>query len=447
MKAERLSGFGARQAAIPALWPGWRCWGGLIVILTLGSLPALQAEPIRAGTARVEITPPTGYAMGGYGARKGGSRGVHDPLYATVLVLRTAEQSLAIVTCDLVTAVSARVESEVGKRYGIPNVLIASSHTHSGPDMSLAEAGPPAMREWWKQTEDKLIQAVGDANSQLFEARLGAGTGRIYLGHNRRKVLPGGEVEMLWRNAAKAPTQPVDPTVSVLRIDSASGNPEVVLVNYSCHPTTLGPDNLQISAEYVGVMRNYIERELTGATALFVFGASGDVNPYFDKQPIDENPFEKVQWAGDALGEEAVRVARRIETEPGAKKAIQYAATVHEFAHRFQSGQKVPVSSGVGLLNGKIGFVTFSADPFVEHQIRLRDKADVPYVFVFSHTTTKGIPYARYLPTIRAAVEGGYGAGYATLAEVGAGEMLVDKAVVELLKLSGLLSPAPDMRY
>jgi hypothetical protein len=418
-----------------------------LAMLLVGAPAPLAAAEIQAGTARVDITPPLGYAMGGYGARKGVSNSVHDPLYATVLVLRTPEQSLAIITCDLVTAVSTRVEAEVEKRYGIANVLIASSHTHSGPDTRLTESSPAAMLEWWKQTEDKFVAAVGEANSKLYSARLGAGLGRVYLGHNRRKVMPDGKVKMFWRNAEKEPTHPVDPTVSVLRINDASGTPRAVLVNYSCHPTTLGPDSLQLSAEYVGVMRNHIEKELPGIAALFVFGASGDVNPYFDKQPVNENAFEKVQWAGETLGTEVVRVARRIEAEPGAEKAIQYTPRVYQFDHRFEPGQKVSIASGVGLLNEKIGFVTFSADPFVEHQIRLRDKADVPFVFVFAHTTTKGVPYARYLPTIRAAVEGGYGAGYATLAEVGAGERLVDEAVVELLKLSGLLSPLPDLRY
>ena len=68
---------------------------------------------------------------------------------------------------------------------------------------------------------------------------------------------------------------------------------------------------------------------------------------------------------------------------------------------------------------------------------------DVP---VRAHAT-KGVPYARYLPAVRAAVEGGYGAGYATRAEVGAGEMLMDRAVVRLLELMGKLQPVPDLRY
>ena len=418
------------------------------LILTFGfaSSQGLAAD-FMAGTARLEITPPVGYSMGGYGARKGVSTEVHDSLFVTVLVLKTNKESLAFITCDLVIAYSQRVESEVQRRFGISNVLISASHTHSGPNTRLTSDSPAAMREWWEQTEDKFIQAVGEANNNLFRARIGAGMGRTYIGHNRRKVLPDGSVEMFWRNAEKEPTHPVDPTVSVLRIDDISGSPKAVLVNYSCHPTVLGPDNLHISADYVGVMRRHVEKEIPGATCLFIFGASGDINPYFDKQPITEKPFEAVGWTGETLGKAVVQTAGRIETEPANEKGIQYASKVHEFQHRFNAGQRVKIATGVGLLNGKIGFVSFSADPFVEHQIRLRDQSDTAMTFVFAHTSTKGIPYARYLPTIRAAVEGGYGAGYAILAEVGAGEMLVDRSVVQLLKLMGLLQPVPGTRY
>ena len=408
--------------------------------------PLLQAAEIEAGTARAEITPPAGLEMGGYGARKGVAKGAHDPLYATVLVLKSADQSLALITFDLVTGVSSRVENEVRHRYGISNVLLSASHTHSGPDTRLTSSSPPEARRWWRQTEDKFIELVGEANSNLFPARLGAGTDRVYVAHNRRKVLPDGTVKMFWRNAEKEPTHAVDPTVSVLRVDDSSGRPKAVLVNYSCHPTVLGPDNLDYSADYVGAMRSHVEEQTPGATVLFVFGASGNINPYFDKQPISDQPFEKVRWTGEILGKAVVETVKRIETEQATETPIQYGVKVHEFEHRFNPAEKVKIASGVGLLNGKVGFVTFSADPFVEHQIRLRDKSDVQTLFVFAHTTTEGIPYARYLPTIRAAVEGGYGAGYATLAEVGAGEMLVDKAVVRLLELMELLSPVPDLR-
>ena len=47
--------------------------------------------------------------------------------------------------------------------------------------------------------------------------------------------------------------------------------------------------------------------------------------------------------------------------------------------------------------------------------------------------------YNSYFPTIKAAAEGGYGADYGTLVEAGAGEHLVDRAIIALYQLDGKL--------
>src|SRR5689334_13015284 len=71
--------------------------------------PIALAADYRAGIARIDITPPVGHAMGGYSDRKGPATGTHDPLYATVLVLESGDNSVALVTCDLRSFVSTRV--------------------------------------------------------------------------------------------------------------------------------------------------------------------------------------------------------------------------------------------------------------------------------------------------------------------------------------------------
>jgi hypothetical protein len=55
-----------------------------------------------------------------------------------------------------------------------------------------------------------------------------------------------------------------------------------------------------------------------------------------------------------------------------------------------------------------------------------------------------GSEWIGYVPTIRAAGEGGYGAGYNTRIEVGAGEAMIDRAIVHLFKLQGKLKPSPS---
>src|SRR5947209_2502648 len=95
------------------------------------AVPLLAAD-FRAGIARVDITPPVGHAMGGYSDRKGNASGTHDPLYATVLVLESGGNSLALVTADLRSFVSTRVGDAAKQKFGIATIIISSSHTHSG---------------------------------------------------------------------------------------------------------------------------------------------------------------------------------------------------------------------------------------------------------------------------------------------------------------------------
>src|SRR5579862_9167092 len=85
------------------------------------------AAEYRAGVSRIDITPPVGHAMGGYGARTHGSTGIHDPLYATVLVIETGANSLALVTCDLRSFVSTRVGELAEQKYGIATTIISVS--------------------------------------------------------------------------------------------------------------------------------------------------------------------------------------------------------------------------------------------------------------------------------------------------------------------------------
>src|ERR1700692_190653 len=94
---------------------------------------AFAVSEYRAGVARVDITPPIGHEMGGYSARKHGSTGLHDPLYATVLVIESGNNSIALVTCDLRSFVSTRVGELAKQKFNIQTTLIDVSHDHSGP--------------------------------------------------------------------------------------------------------------------------------------------------------------------------------------------------------------------------------------------------------------------------------------------------------------------------
>jgi len=94
---------------------------------------------LRAGAAKVNITPPVGIPLSGYTARKDVSQGIHDELYAKALVLDNGERILAIITTGLLGFYEDFVDKIRGlikERTGIDkdDILVSATHTHSAPD-------------------------------------------------------------------------------------------------------------------------------------------------------------------------------------------------------------------------------------------------------------------------------------------------------------------------
>jgi hypothetical protein len=429
---------------------------------------AVAAAGLQAGVARVEITPPTGLGMYGFANRKGGAQGVRDPLMARVLVLEAGEKRLALVVMDLGEPPAAewikRLRLDVAKTSGISYVLVAATHTHSGPEIR-DEYPPQEPPDWESRALEKVARAIDDAHRQVVEARIGAGYGSVLIGHNRLRLEPDGTVTWFERNNTMVPTSPVDPTVSVLRVDAGDGKPIAVLVNYACHPVVFGSDNLQYSADYPGVMIQTIEQELGGQPlAMFLQGGDGDINPYYAVHPLDQDAVRMRDWTGERLGREAARVARAIQTEPAPDASLDYAEDTLDFRlrwnpekyreavrqswgpkaaaafdRRYAEGLHAPVATV--LINRRIALMTVPGEPFVDHQIDWRNRCPVRDAFFLGYANGA----LGYFPTIRAAALGGYGAANtATYVQADAGARIVDHAIVRVYEMLGRLRDTPE---
>src|SRR5690242_587070 len=88
-----------------------------------------SAEPeLRAGVARVDVTPAALMPMYGYANRKcGPANGTHDPLFAKALVLEAGDSRMAIVTMDLGSIVAENLRQEVASKLNIPVLLLSAS--------------------------------------------------------------------------------------------------------------------------------------------------------------------------------------------------------------------------------------------------------------------------------------------------------------------------------
>jgi len=184
---------------------------------------AARAGELKAGAAKVEITPPTGYAMWGYGSRHDQpSEGVLDALHARALVLAAGSEKIAIVSLDLgrpptrqsTAAIRARI-----KGAGIEHVFLVASHTHHGPVLELDD-WPDAKQSYVRQLEQKLADLILEADKALKPARLGVASKEVPLNRNRH---------------SKRDDKPVDRELLVLRLEAADGKARALKVPDSMH--------------------------------------------------------------------------------------------------------------------------------------------------------------------------------------------------------------------
>jgi neutral ceramidase len=426
--------------------------------LLLGAAPSF-AGVMRAGVAKADITPPPGELLWGFRSRHKPATGTIDPLYARVLVLEAGDKRLALVTLDLGRSFGpaslAQLRESAKNSSGISCLLVAASHTHSAPVVEDEyKNGPPA---WERSALEKIERAIQEAAQGVVEARLGTGTGSVYIGHNRLRVNADGSVSWFERNLTQVPTAPVDPTVSVLRVDRVDGSPIAILTNYACHPLVFGLDNLQYSADFPAVMNRVVEEKFGARTlSFFLQGAPGDINPYFAVTPLEEDAVKERDWTGERLGREAARVAAAIHTASTPQPSIDFTEESLPARVRWDQAKlraalpkagsalinpelQLPVTTV--LIDKQIALATVPGEPFVEFQMNWRDRCPVPTAFFLGYTNG----YYGYFPTIAAASRGGYGAAStSTWVEVGAGERIVDRALVRVYEMLGKLTDVPD---
>ncbi len=248
---------------------------------------------LRIGASAIDITPPVGTALDGYGGRTDVSLGVHDPLFARCLFLDDGQSPLAIVVCDLIgvgRGLVARARELIAERPGIPtgNVLIAATHTHAGP-AGIRGEGEPVLVE---DVARKIAGAVRVAHRNAAEGALKYGTtGLSSIGQNRRQ-----------------PDWPIDHRLDVLAADTPDGRNIATVARYACHPTTMERDNLDITAEWPGEACRVMEQVIGGGTTgIYLQGACGNINPAWMWQRFDQ-----VHRVGSIVGAKAAALSQEL---------------------------------------------------------------------------------------------------------------------------------------
>jgi hypothetical protein len=350
-------------------------------------------DGLRAGAATVSFRVPAGAPLAGYGAfaRRlwfpdilgryphafwfSPHQGELDPVGARALVLESDSVRVAWVAVDLIAvdrAFTQRVLQRLDSAGQPPTALILSAtHTHSGPGAFLhfgvlnavaSDSEDGAVRE---ALVESVVEAVRRAQAGRVAARVGVGTIQA----------PGLTTGRLG--------YPVDPEVVVLKIVSERGAPVAALWNFAIHGTMLGPRNMKISGDVMGVASRQLESAL-GVPVLFINGAVADVSPKFhgltEQERVGGLLAAAVRQAWDGItavevGPLAVRRAK-VELDPPSLGLRNCLGRWLPSARRLPLGRFLPRETElIGGVLGRAAWVTVPGELQTSFGVRIKSSA------------------------------------------------------------------------
>ena len=185
-------------------------------------------------------------------------------------------------------------------------------------------------------------------------------------------------------NRAVGEDGPLDREIGIIQVVSAeSRKPLAILVNYACHPVVLGPENLQISADYPGALQRTVERA-TGAVCMFANGACGDINPTSFRKRTDRPNFEAVERMGAQLAQVVLQHLDGIETASAVTLRGGTAQVTLPIADKDARNRGIPIELKALAVND-MTLVAIPAEVFVEVALAIKQGCAAHKVFVIGY--------------------------------------------------------------
>jgi len=422
-----------------------------VVTVLFNSTVGLAGQSVlKAGCAKIDITPPVGVWLSGYGHRNKPSDDILDELYAKALVLDNGRNKIAIVSTDLLWVplkITDEVRSRVKRKIGIPekNVLICATHTHFGPKIDRITKNWPDAADskidtsYVRTLSKKITDSILMAYKNMKAAKVGAVKGRIpEVVYNRRTKKPDGLVQMTF-NLPPADSSltfgSIDPQVAILKVEDAGGALVAAIVNFACHPVSGDQDRkifYSISADYPGYTAKVIE-QTEGGICLFALGTAGNINPVRINRT---NPRLQI---GRALGAEVLRRIQFVSTSgevalKGMKNSVTLPLKKTLPPDRVMDvdKKKKSLTTEIQILRiGDIYVLGLPGEVLVEIGLEIKSKAGIENLFIIS-LSNDAIGYVCPRGSYK---EGGYEPGRGTNLAEGAGEIVTEEA----LKLLGAM--------
>ena len=358
-----------------------------------------------------EISTTDSTVLAGFAARDGLSDGVHRDLMSHCLVLQKDGEKICIISNDLMEVgieTADGIRKAISEQSGLPldHILMHCIHTHSAPRTGgwCAKEGQPnhayAQKVRRVVVDNAVAAILDDAAFRPFEMEFGKGSSDINYNRCDKEGFCNKDAYVL------------------RLVDPKTRKPLVSMVNYSCHPVSLGPGSYKVSTDFPGFSCDSLSRAWGGEVVHFT-SASGNADPSYgikkDVEAAERNgwqlatdikdiSFRKIPFDGsfrletsridlpyraDTITVELIRQHVAEVTSWKNTVSDSWVDDVHYWAkytiEDIEAGlveNTLPFYVEALNLGGVVLFFT-QGEPFMEYQVALRERfPDTPLLFI-----------------------------------------------------------------
>ena len=242
---------------------------------------------LKAGFARVDMTPPLGILVAGYYEARYAD-GVLDPLYLNALAVGNGDETILVITADVLMIrmdTCDMLREMISERTGVPadHILINALHQHTsilvGGRTGEAVKSRAFLDVLYRKFCDVAQMAVNDMADAAYSTAVQHAledisfVRRYFLKDGRLKTNPSPKSyppELL-----KGPAARSDNDVRLV-LFKREGKKDIALVNFATHPDVIG--GTKYSADWPGYVRKFVEEAHKDAHCIFTNGFQGDTN-------------------------------------------------------------------------------------------------------------------------------------------------------------------------
>lgn len=272
---------------------------------------------MKCATVKIDITPQVPVKLCGYVntiRTTSYTEKAHAPIYATACLMQQDERQLLWITLDVLSIKKELVsdlKEAIASTHGIASedIILQAIHTHSGPSGFSVDA----MGKEYERNEEYR----GFVKEQLL-ANL------PYVFKNQMNcIVKFGETTIHgYYDNRNDPNAYFDDEIKVIKFVDEEGKAFAGFVNLSIHSTVLGPNNMEISYDLLGSIREELSKKW-GFYPMMMLGSAADVSNRHYRQGDD---FRELNRVSEGIAKQILSISNYqvVNTQPWHKDIFMY---------------------------------------------------------------------------------------------------------------------------